>query len=254
MTFGPTSVFAKGKEGAKGPRTEPISRSSSSSNMFSMLSQNSEIAADASGPKPTTSRPASRKTSIDLRTTDLPEAPLQRRKLQLLPRSKMTEDGGDGTAASTPVSENGEVEESGAAADSMSEADAKKHLDQDSKEFFAVRNLDEAEDYFQKLTPEHRFRLVDKLVNTAIESKAADAQLVSDFFARAHSKDLCSEASFEEGFMPIAELLDDIAIDAPKAFDLMAVMVKGASLSEDARGRIAAKSVDSEKLLALLST
>ncbi|KZP10393.1 hypothetical protein FIBSPDRAFT_938086 [Athelia psychrophila] len=254
MTFGPTSVFAKGKEGAKGPRIEPISRSSSSSNMFSMLSQNSEIAADASGPKPTTSRPASRKTSIDLGTAGVPEAPPQRRKLQLLPRSKMTEDGGDDTAASTPVSENGEVEESGTAADSMSEADAKKHLDQDSKEFFAVRNLDEAEEYFQKLTPEHRFRLVDKLVNTVIESKAAGAQLVSDFFAQAHSKDLCSEASFEEGFMPIAELLDDIAIDAPKAFDLMAVMVKGASLSEDARGRIAAKSVDSEKLLALLST
>ncbi|KZP10374.1 hypothetical protein FIBSPDRAFT_1051378 [Athelia psychrophila] len=205
MTFGPTSVFAKGKEGAKGPRTEPISRSSSSSNMFSMLSQNSEIAR--------------------MRVA-LSPAPLQRRKLQLLPRPKMTEDGGDGTAASTPVSENGEVEESGTAADSMSEADAKKHLDQDSKEFFAVRNLDEAEEYFQKLTPEHRFRLADKLVNTAIESKAADAPLVSDFFAQAHSKDLCSEASFEEGFMPIAELLDDIAIDAPKAFDLMAVMVK----------------------------
>ncbi|KZP02199.1 hypothetical protein FIBSPDRAFT_712812, partial [Athelia psychrophila] len=89
-----------------------------------------------------------------------------------------------------------------------------------------------AEEYFQKLTPEHRFRLVDKLVNTAVESKAADAQLVGDFFARAHSKDLCSEPSFEEGFMPIAELLDDIAIDALKAFDLIAVMVKGASLSE----------------------
>ncbi|KZP27937.1 hypothetical protein FIBSPDRAFT_853138 [Athelia psychrophila] len=45
----------------------------------------------------------------------------------------MIEDGGDGTAASTPVSENGEVEESGAAADSISKADAKKHLGQDSK-------------------------------------------------------------------------------------------------------------------------
>ncbi|KZP29701.1 ARM repeat-containing protein [Athelia psychrophila] len=253
MTFGPTSVFAKGNEGAKGPRTEPISRSSSSSNMFSMLSQNSEIP-EIAGLKPIPSRPASQKTSIDLGTVGVPEAPLQRRKLQLLPRSKMTEDGGDGTAASAPVSENGEVEESGTAADSMSEADAKKHLDQDSKEFFAVRNLDEAEEYFQKLTPEHRFRLVDKLVNTAIESKAADAQLVSDFFARAHSKSLCSEASFEEGFLPTAELLDDIAIDAPKAFDLMAVMMKGASLNEDARGRIATKSMDSEKLLALLST
>ncbi|KZP09261.1 hypothetical protein FIBSPDRAFT_938560 [Athelia psychrophila] len=250
MTFGPTSVFAKGKEGAKGPRTEPISRSSSSSNMFSMLSQNSEIAADASGPKPTTSRPASRKTSIDLGTAGVPEAPLQRRKLQLLPRSKMTQDSGDGTAASAPVSENDEVEESGTAADSMPEVleGVLRHA-----ELGQGREL-LPEAHARAPFPPRRHCLVDKLVNTAIESKAVDAQLVSDFFARAHSKDLCSEASFEEGFMPIAELLDDIAIDAPKAFDLMAVMVKGASFSEDARGRIAAISVDSEKLLALLST
>ncbi|KZP02568.1 hypothetical protein FIBSPDRAFT_1055788 [Athelia psychrophila] len=105
---------------------------------------------------------------------------------------------------------NDEVEESGTAADSMSEADAKKRLDQDSKEFFAS-------------TPPSSPR--PRTIN-----------------------------SFEEGFMPIAELLDDIAIDAPNALDLMAVMVKGASLSEDTRGRITAKSVDGEKLLALLST
>ncbi|KZP29695.1 hypothetical protein FIBSPDRAFT_1038729 [Athelia psychrophila] len=50
----------------------------------------------------------------------------------------------------------------GAAADSMSEADAKKCLDQDLKEFFAVRDLDEVEHYVQMLMPEHRFRLVDQ--------------------------------------------------------------------------------------------
>ncbi|KZP29680.1 ARM repeat-containing protein [Athelia psychrophila] len=187
MTFGPTSVFAKGKEGTKGPRMAAHSRPILSWDALSRLSRNSEIAADARGPKPTSSRPASRKTN----------------------------------------------------------------LDQDSMEFFSVRDLDEAEHYFQKLTPEHRCHLVDKLVKTAIESKAADAQLVGNFFARAHSKNLCSEASFAAGFMPTAELLDDIVIDAPKAFDLMVIMMKGASLSEDARDRIAAKSVDSDKLLAL---
>jgi translation initiation factor 4G len=135
----------------------------------------------------------------------------------------------------------------------MSEADAKKRIDEDSKEFFAVRNLEEAEIYFTNLTDEHRFRLVDKLVTQAIESKEADAQLVGDFFSRAVSKELCSQVSFEEGFLPTAEILDDIAIDAPKAFDLMAIMMKGADLDEEYQTRIAAKSMDSDKLLALLS-
>lgn len=246
MTFGPSSVFAGKKEGGK-PRAEPLSRSSSSSNMFSMLSQNPEIATEAGASK--SSRPPSRKSSVDLGVAGLPEAPLQRRKLQLLPRTKLADDGE--TAASTPVSEDGEVEESSTGA--MSEADATKRVKEDSKEFFGVRNLDEAEDYFRNLTPEHRWRLVDKLVNTAIESKLTDAQLVGAFFAQAASKDLCSAASFEQGFESIAELLDDIVVDAPKAFDLMAVMMKGASLGEEARGRIAGKSMDSDKLLALLS-
>lgn len=86
---------------------------------------------------------------------------------------------------------------------SMSEADVKKKIDEGSKEFFGVRNLDEAEVYFTNLTPEHRFRLVNKLVTSAIESKEADTQLVSDLFSRAISKDLSTLSSFEEGFCPL---------------------------------------------------
>jgi translation initiation factor 4G len=44
MTFGPSSVFAGKKEGKR----ESLSRTSSSSNMFSMLSQNTESTAEAS--------------------------------------------------------------------------------------------------------------------------------------------------------------------------------------------------------------
>lgn len=58
----------------------------------------------------------------------------------------------------------------GAAADSMSEADAKKCLDQDLKEFFAVRDLDEVEHYVQMLMPEHRFRLVDQKAFLSVRS------------------------------------------------------------------------------------
>jgi hypothetical protein len=72
------------------------------------------------------------------------------------------------TPASADVSEEREVVEDRI----MSEADVEKRIDEDSKEFFAVRNLEEAEVYFTNLTDEHQFRLVNKLVTKANESKA----------------------------------------------------------------------------------
>ena len=82
----------------------------------------------------------------------------------------------------------------------------------------------------------------------AIESKEADAQLVVDLLECGRSKGLCPPAALEEGFMPTAELLDDIAIDAPKAFPLMAIMMKGAMFDEEQQPWIAGKSMDNDKL------
>jgi translation initiation factor 4G len=135
----------------------------------------------------------------------------------------------------------------------MTEDEALKKIAEDSKEFFGVRNLDEAEVYFTNLPPVHHFRLVDKLTSSAVEDKESEAQLVADFFARAATKKLCTAAAFEDGFSPISELLDDIAIDAPKAFTLFAIIVKGAGLDEDRRRQLASKSMENDRLLALLS-
>ncbi|KIJ65955.1 hypothetical protein HYDPIDRAFT_151661 [Hydnomerulius pinastri MD-312] len=238
MVMGPGSVFA----GKRDSKRESLSRTNSSSNMFSMLSQNPELAADASAK----SRPPSRKPSADFGQSGLPEPPLQRKRLQLLPRTKT-----DAEDSAPPASE----EEPEAPAQ-MTEADAKKRIDEDVKEFFAVRNLEEADVYFTNLTEEHRFRLVDKLVASALESKEADARLVGDFFAQATSKGQCPPETFEAGFMPMAEFLDDIAIDAPHAFKHMAIMLKGAGFDKDEErlGRIAGKSEESAKLLQLVSS
>lgn len=133
----------------------------------------------------------------------------------------------------------------------MTEEVAKKKIAEDTKEFFAVRNLEEAEVYFSALPSQFHYQLVDSLVSKAVESKEADAQLVSDFFARSTSQ--CLAAAFEQGFSPIAESIDDIAIDAPKAVQLFALMLKGAKLDEGRISTIASKSMDnSEKLLSLL--
>ncbi|KAI6145572.1 hypothetical protein BKA82DRAFT_913145 [Pisolithus tinctorius] len=139
----------------------------------------------------------------------------------------------------------------------MSEKEARKKIDEDAKEFFAVRNLEEADAYFTALPEEHRFRLVDKLVSSALESKEADARLVADFFSRPVSQYECLPDAFEAGFMPMAELLEDIAIDAPKAFEYMAIMLKGAGIDKDEERmkRIAEKMMDSgDRLLQLVSS
>ncbi|KAF9237863.1 armadillo-type protein [Melanogaster broomeanus] len=139
--------------------------------------------------------------------------PGQRRKLQLLPRTWPSCCRRD----SSPCSE-----EEPETPVQMSEADVKKKIDED--------------------------------VASALESKEADAILVGEFFAQAASKGQCSAEMFEAGFLPLAEFLDDIAIDAPNAFKFMAVMLKGAGFDKDEErlGRIAGKSMDSDKLLQLV--
>lgn len=245
MTFGPASVFSA-KE--KGKRDSTITRTSS--NMFSML--NAEVAAEVTLPAKS-SRPPSRKPSVDLGTAGVPSEPPQRRKLNLLPRSKPVESKPDESAVASTESDDEPPEQ--AVASSMTVDEALKRIEEDSKEFFNVRDLNEAEVYFTKLPVEHRRHLIEKLINAALDSNQADADLVAGLFARAAASNWCSPATFEEGFMPIAEIIDDIVIDVPKAFVLFATIMKGAGLDKDdaRRTRLASKSVDSDKLLALLS-
>ncbi|KAI0724718.1 armadillo-type protein [Fomitopsis betulina] len=131
----------------------------------------------------------------------------------------------------------------------MTEEQATTKAKGDLQEFFAIRDLDEAEVYFTKLPSEHRWLLVDKLVTSAIESKEADAQLVGDFFSRAVSKSLCSPDHFEKGFTSTVEILDDIAIDAPKAYSLMTMMMNGAQLNKQQWLRLSSKVKDPMRLV-----
>ena len=137
----------------------------------------------------------------------------------------------------------------------MSEAKANEKIAEDIEEFFSVRNIDESEDYFTELPSKYHHRLVSKMISKAIESKEADGELVAHAFAKAAKKELCSISAFEEGFLPIAELLDDIVIDFPEAFQIMATMMKGAGLDKDEerRAKIAQKCMDSNELLDLLA-
>ena len=114
----------------------------------------------------------------------------------------------------------------------MSEVSASRKIEEDVKEIFAVRNIHE-EAYFTDLPPKFRSKLVEKLVGRVVEAKEADAELLAQFFANASSKDICSPEAFEEGFSAIAEFIDDIIFDAPKALELFAIVLKGAGLDEN---------------------
>jgi len=249
MTFGPSGVFAKGKE-IKG-REVSVSRTASTRNMFDMLSQNTDMPVEP--PVGKSSRPPSRKPSTDFSQTGVPEAPLQRRKLNLLPRSKPVEEQAKPDEGDEPEEEEEEEE---AAGPSMSEDEAKRKIDQDIKELFNLRSVDEAESYFTSLPTEHRWRFVDAVITKGIDGKAADIPLISNVLSTARTKELLPADAFEEGFSGLAEIIDDIAIDVPKAFNIMAEWMKAAGLDADdeRRKRIADKVPESgDKLLALLS-
>ncbi|KAI9465254.1 hypothetical protein BJY52DRAFT_1114117 [Lactarius psammicola] len=249
MSFAPTSVF-NSKKGDSKIRESPMSRTASSSNMFSML-QSSDATVDP--PTSKSSRPPSRKPSVDLGVGGPPEPVQQRRKLQLLPRTKPV---GEESKMSTPaVSEAGSDDEAAGEGDisapaAISDGEAKSKIDEDVKEFFTIRMLDEAESYFSSLPIEHRHRLVDALVMKSIEMKDRDVELVGNLFVRVREKDLCNPAEFEEGFNGLAEILDDLAVDIPKAWSYFAVLLKGSGLDQDEErcARIAEKTMDPDRL------
>ena len=220
LTFGPSSVFSKNKD-AKG-REPSISRTNSTSNMFAML--NSDAAAEPPAPSKS-SRPPSRKPSADFTQTGVPEPP-QRKKLTLLPRT-------------IPVPGDTKVEEESAAPSEVSEDDgepsltedqANAKIEEDVKEFWAIRDLEEADSYFPALPAAFKAKFVDKLVSSALERKETDAKLVAELFARAVDKNDCPVSLLEEGLASQIEFIDDIAIDVPAAYKLMAILLKGSKL------------------------
>ncbi|KAG6905644.1 hypothetical protein DXG01_001452 [Tephrocybe rancida] len=223
MTFGPSNVFA-GKKSTENKR-ESVSRSRGSSNMFSMLSQGTKPAAESKEPE------------------------LQRKRLALVSRSKPAADDVDAESENEVESEAKPAEPTV----EMTEEQANQKVAEDMKEFFAIHNLEEADLYFTALPPVHHFRLIEKLTSRAIEAKESFVQLLAEFFARVAEKQLCSPAAFEQGFMPIAETIEDITIDVPKAFTSFAIIVESAGLNEERKARLAAKSFNNIKFLELVS-
>ena len=135
---------------------------------------------------------------------------------------------------------------------SLAEVNAK--IEGDTKEFFSIRMLDEAESYFSGLSIRRRHLLVDALVTKSIEMQEQDVVLVSELFIRVREKGLVGPRVFERGFNDLATVLNDLAVDIPKAWSYFAILLRGSGLDQDEerRVRIAEKTMDPDKLNSLL--
>jgi translation initiation factor 4G len=239
-TFGPTSIFSKKDVKGRDTPTNSLSRTASSSNMFSMLSGNStEPVVETVQPTRTTSRPPSRKNSVDFTQGGLTEVSGGRKKLNLLPRTVPVEEV-DKVEEENGTHSDSEID-SPAPGPSMTEDEAKTKIAEDATELWHVRNLHDAESYFVALPSEHRHLLVNELVTKALESKEDDVKLVSDVFSRVAESSTCSASSFEEGFAPSLEFLDDVAIDSPQAYAFTARLLRASGLSRKAIDLLAGK-------------
>jgi translation initiation factor 4G len=76
-----------------------------------------------------------------------------------------------------------------------------------------------------------------------LDRKESDAIFIASFFKHATEKQLCSPQQFEEGFESAIAPLDDVSVDVPAAFKLMAIVVKGTQLPKDAVERLSEKIV-----------
>ncbi|KAF8342638.1 uncharacterized protein EI90DRAFT_3149753 [Cantharellus anzutake] len=240
-TFGPSRAFSK-KE-VKGGETPVLSRQTSSANMFSAL--NSDGATEVPQTS-SSSRAPSRKPSVDLGAGGLPEPPV-RKKLNLQPRTVPQE------SEETAVEGQGAQDKSDTGRASpvgMTEAQADARIEEDVKEFWTLRNVGEAQHYFEALPVVHRSRLVLKFASTALEKKEVDVVLTAELFSKVSDAGLCSGEVFEAGLASTVEMVDELSIDIPKAYSFVARLLKGSKLSQSSIESLTSKiMVDGDPLV-----
>jgi translation initiation factor 4G len=179
-TFGPSSVFNKGKKaGVPGVVTPPISRQASTSNMNSFSALQGDVA-----------------ETPDQRGSGEPEP--QRRKIQLAPRTRPIPGEGeaDGEADAEADGEAGDADETASEDEVATPAEAstavmspvavKTKIEADMRELWGEkdtggsRNADDIVEYFKSLPLEHQPKLAERLVDDVFRiSKTKDAEVVA---------------------------------------------------------------------------
>ncbi|PVG02628.1 hypothetical protein CPB86DRAFT_531314 [Serendipita vermifera] len=213
----------------------PLARLSSEPGMSRMTRNPSEPGKSRSR-RGGENRQVNRRTSVDFVQLDaaIDTASSGRKRLQLLPRTV--------GAASNPSEDKGSLETPLAAtieeAPAITEEQAKAKVEEDVKEFMAIKDLNEAMGYFEALPSTYRHLLVEKFVSK-IDAKDSDVALISQLFLQVSTAGTCSTEVFEHGFKSTIEALDDIALDVPSAYKTMAKLLRGSRLSRECVSRLA---------------
>ena len=220
------------------------SESGSSRNIHAIARVPSESGLTRNPSEPGKSRTSSRRdlnrrrpsTDFDQLNAVADSGSVGRRKLQLLPRSV-----GVPVASSVDSTEDftlGVTMEEPEPLPSMSESQAKARIEEDVKELFQIHSLPEGIAYFETLPGEYRYLLVDKLISK-IDAKEFDVAFIEKLFARVVDAGVCDEETFERGFASTVAFLDDISVDVPTAYAVIARFLLAAKLSNGAIGRLA---------------
>ncbi|KAK8864522.1 hypothetical protein IAR55_001772 [Kwoniella newhampshirensis] len=230
-TFGPSSVFArKGKPGAAGSVTPPLSRQPSSANMFSALNEATEAV------------PAERRPSADAG-----EPVPQRKRLNLAPRTKPLP-GDDDEKENEDEGESGDEADVPAEDDEMTEDAAKSKIALDLKELWGEkdqggsRNPDDIAEYFRALPEVRRPLLADRLAEDVFRiAKLKDAEVVAKGWKVSLEQGATTPEVLKQALDARMPTLDDEAIDFPAAYKAIALLIRSVSLSSEEVDALVAK-------------
>ncbi|KAF9204654.1 hypothetical protein BGZ59_000938 [Podila verticillata] len=148
------------------------------------------------------------------------EKPVERRRLNLLPRSTPVAEEG----ASTPV------EKEAPKGPKKTEEEAKRSIENTLKEYLSIRDMTEMVASVAELEDCYHPLFVTEFVNQSMEMKQSDIDSVADIFKKLAGDGLISKEDFEAGFADPLEFLPDTAIDVPNAYKITAQLLEAAGL------------------------
>ncbi|CAO1637709.1 unnamed protein product [Sympodiomycopsis kandeliae] len=222
LGLAPNNVFAKKQQKTSEDGSKPPSRTASSTNMFEMLGQaESEQAAQQQQQQQAASGGGGGG---------------ERPKLKLAPRTKpypgSTGEGDEEGEGEEEDDDEKKAGEDGAA--ELSEEDLKRKVDNDIKEFLAVRDVKEGALAMESLPASQRSEFIAKIVEVVLNKKEDDVRTVGRLFNEVRSSSLMDDSSFETGFKKSGmDMLDDISIDVPSVYKFMAILVVASGLPQD---------------------
>lgn len=143
------------------------------------------------------------------------KAPLERKRLQLLPRGASA----TGDVVASPVAETPtEPAAAAAAAPKMSEDDAKRKIKNMYEEFYGIKDKNELYECIKDLGSNEFHPQWVQYGMGVVESKAENVELVKEVFSGAQERELISKDDFRKGIQQFMdEIYEDLRIDVPLA-------------------------------------